>query len=828
MPEMRITMILDYISNSLGLPFEQSISQNFTSELQWTSRLEIAFVLNGSLQIHYKNHTRHFRAHDIFFFLPYETYTIIESTPDAQIFSIRIDIEYLDRLCPDFKRITMQQNHISSDISNPVYYRLCQNFAAIIFNNQKNEVTSRLKILQAANDMITALLDIYGIKNDNSYSPDYSSERIGMILTYINANYMNRVTLNGIASNLGIHPQYFSTFFQKNFHMGFVEYLNTFRINHSLSELLYTEHSILEIAINHGFSNHKTYAAAFRRLYHISPTEYRKREREVLNHPYTLSQKKLLANDGTFSYFRQFLLTDRKLPSIRHSFKNQRSLHLNTFELRKTARKNHQEHFLSVGRAYACLRSEVQQQIIAIKTDYNFNYLRIRDIFSDDLYIYYEKENGSPLYNWASLDNVFDFILSVGLKPFPEIGYMPADLASKKQYANWRYHPNVSFPKSLTKWKDLIKNFLTHFIDRYGMDEIRTWYFDFWTDPDLQIKEPFWYEDMNSFFEFYEATYQAFMETDSELRLGSPNFSSINGFPWYDAFFRFCNERNITPTYVSAHLYGCEGNFSRDLTKNTHNYSIANQSLILERIQTIQDIMDRYGFHFTDIIVSDWNLTFLPSDLIRDTCYMGPYICHTVNQTLFQVKGLSFWCLNDNYEDFFPDSRLFQGGAGLMDFHGLKKASYNTLSLISLLGSQLYSRGDGYIFTKEENEYQLLLYNLPKFDYMFAMVDQSAMDETHRYNIYSNVESHLYNITIQLPKGTYYIKKFEVNREYGSAYDIWGQMGFPPVLTKDMEDYIRENSVPHISYTHQIAEQTLLLDETVPAHGVMLLRIIPK
>ena len=86
----------------------------------------------------------------------------------------------------------------------------------------------------------------------------------------------------------------------------------------------------------------------------------------------------------------------------------------------------------------------------------------------------------------------------------------------------------------------------------------------------------------------------------------------------------------------------------------------------------------------------------------------------------------------------------------------------------------------------------------------------------------------MYNITIQLPKGTYYVKKYEVNREYGSAYDIWGQMGFPPILTKDMEDYIRENSIPHISYTYQIAEQALLLDETVPAHGVMLLRIIPK
>ena len=66
-------MILDYVSNTSGLPFEQQVSQNFTSELQWSSALQISFVLSGSLQIHYNNHTRDFQTHDIFFFPPFET-----------------------------------------------------------------------------------------------------------------------------------------------------------------------------------------------------------------------------------------------------------------------------------------------------------------------------------------------------------------------------------------------------------------------------------------------------------------------------------------------------------------------------------------------------------------------------------------------------------------------------------------------------------------------------------------------------------------------------------------------------------------------------------
>lgn len=821
-------MVQKYISTFHGFPIEQRILQDFTPELQWPEHLQISFVMNGSLRIHHKNHTSTYHTHDFFFFLPYETYSVISSAPSTRVLSVHFDADYLSGLCPDINRVTMQKNHVTCDITNPVYLRLCQGFSAIIFNNLKKEITSRLKLLQGANDMVLILLDSYGITSDSSSGTSYSSERVRKILSYINENYMKRIRVTDISSYLGLHPQYFSAFFQKTFHTGFVEYLNTFRINHSLSELLYTEHSILDIALNHGFSSHKTYAAFFRRLYSASPTEYRNQERSTPVQADSAPSGRTSPDEGTFAYFRQFLQADTKASLLPHNFSNQRSLRFDTEKLMRTVRQNHQERFLSLGRAYACLRSEIQEQILQVKKEYDFDFLRVRDIFSDDLYIYYAQENSEPVYNWASLDSVFDFILSAGLKPFPEIGYMPSMLASKKQYSNWQYHPNVSFPKSISRWKELIREFLTHYINRYGIQELKGWYFDFWTSPDLKIKNPLWNEGMDDFFRLYQATYEVFVETDPSLRLGSPNFSTIDGWPWYESFFQFCNDKGLSPAYISTHLYGCEGNFSADISRSVDDYSVSNQQLIPEHLRTLQSIMDEYGFHSTDIIVSDWNLTFLPKDFIRDTCYMGPFICHTVNKTLFSARGLSFWSLNDNYEDFFPSSKLFRGGAGLLDIHGLKKASFNTMVLLGMLGTQILACGTSHIFTKKGEEYQLLLYNLPKFDYMYSIIDTSAMDETHRYNIYSNTESHLYSIAIQLPKGTYYIKKYEVNREYGSAYDIWGQIGFPPSLTKDIEDYIRENSKPHISYSYQNIEKTLFLDETVPAHGVTLLRIIPK
>lgn len=826
-------MILDYTSHSNPLPFTQQVSHSFTSELQWSPNFLISVVLKGNISIHYRNHTRDFATNDYFFFPPFELFSFPQAEAETRVLTFSVDADFINHLCPDIDSLILQQSHLSCNLNNETYLRICRGFSAIIFNNLKNETCSRLKLLEAITDILITLFETYGIKNEDAVRHEYATDRVIAILHYINEHYTSRITVGDIADYLGIHPQYFSSFFSKNFHTGFVDYLTTFRINRSLERLVYSDDSILTIALDYGFSNHKTYAAAFRRLYQMSPTEYR-REHSLQAVPKETAGSGATETDfGIFSYFRQFLATDSYMLSPGRSLQKRQTISLDASALLHTAHHTRHECFLTIGRAYACLRSEVQQQIIQAKKDFPFSHIRLRDIFSDDLYVYYEDADKEPIINWQSLDSVFDFLLSLGLKPFPEIGYMPEKLASKKQYSGWQYHPNISYPKSLDKWTYLLRSFLLHYIDRYGIAELRNWYFDFWTCPDLKIKNAYWHESMEDFFDFYKASYDVFQEIDGSLRLGSPNFSTIHGFPWYEAFFQYCYANHLYPAFISAHIYGSEQKgddvLFHDFNEISNiDFSISNQNLVAGYLEQLHQIMNRFGFRSLEVIVSDWSLSFVPKDLIRDTCYMGPYIAHTYAQTMELARALCYWSLSDIHEDFFPESTLFRGGPGMMDYHGLKKASYNTMVLLGKLGRQVLKQGENYLFVRKENTYQLLVYNLIAFDYLYSLIDQSAMDATHRYNIYANTEDLFLNIMLPLPKGTYYIKKYEVNRSYGSAYDIWGEMGFPAVLSKDMEDYIRESSVPHLSYALQDVENTLILDEKVPAHGVMLLEIIPK
>lgn len=816
-----------------ALPYRQLIIHDFSPEIQWSDDLNISIILEGSLSIHYKEHTRDFKVHDIYFFPPFETFSILSASAHTRILTLLIDSGYIHRLCHDVEHLTMRQEHVTCDLENRIYFRLCRDFASVIFDNMKYELCSGIRSLGSVLDMITTIFEAYGTIEGDGRNEIYRDRSLATLI-YLNEHYAEKISVADIARYLGIHPQYFSTYFNKKFNSGFSAYLNTYRIGRSLQELTHTDHSILEIAMNNGFSNHKTYASAFRKQYGCSPLEYRKRHQDSIN---DTAGSKMPSGSGeksmrVFSYFRQFLQRDGSSVSLKH-LHYQQTLELGPGDMLHPLYSSNPGHFLSAGRAISCLRSDVREQIIKARQDCGITHLRIRDIFSDELYIFYEDDNRQPAYSWQVLDSVFDFIISSGLKPFPEIGYMPEKLASKKQYTGWQYRANVSAPRSMAAWKALIRHFLQHYIDKYGIDELKSWYFDFWTSPDLKIKNSYWNESMESFFDFYRNTYEVFHEISPELKLGTPNFSVISGFPWYEDFFRYCYINQLYPAYVSIHVYGCELTGEAIPIEsfndvNSEAYSISNQEFIAENLQKLHQIMNLSGFRSLDVIVSDWNLSFLPKDLLRDTCYMGPYMCRTFASSLPYVRHLCFWTLSDIHDDAFPESSLFRGGPGLLDYHGLRKASYNVFTLIGRLGPQILKTGSDYIFAKRGSVYQLLIYNLSRFDSMYSTIEKAAVDETHRYNIYSNANTLSMSIMLGLPKGTYYIKKFEVNREYGSAYDMWGRMGFPAVLYRDMEDYIHEFSAPHISFTMQDADEMLILDENIPPHGVMLLEIQPK
>ena len=77
------------------------------------------------------------------------------------------------------------------------------------------------------------------------------------------------------------------------------------------------------------------------------------------------------------------------------------------------------------------------------------------------------------LYSFFNMDQIFDFLLRVGMKPFIELSFMPLALAPGGKTV-FHYQSNVTPPKNYVDWTGLIKKLVSHLVERYGVEEVRT------------------------------------------------------------------------------------------------------------------------------------------------------------------------------------------------------------------------------------------------------------------------------------------------------------------------------------------------------------------
>src|SRR5450631_3173811 len=83
---------------------------------------------------------------------------------------------------------------------------------------------------------------------------------------------------------------------------------------------------------------------------------------------------------------------------------------------------------VGAGRAYEGLRAVWQEQLIKAVRECGFRYLRFHGLYHDDMFVYREIE-GRIVYNFQYVDELFDRMLEIGIRPFVEFGFCPGDLA---------------------------------------------------------------------------------------------------------------------------------------------------------------------------------------------------------------------------------------------------------------------------------------------------------------------------------------------------------------------------------------------------------------
>jgi len=221
---------------------------------------------------------------------------------------------------------------------------------------------------------------------------------------------------------------------------------------------------------------------------------------------------------------------------------------------------------LSVGSDYpgTLIRDDSQAQLKTAVDELGFRYIRFHAIFHDVLGTVTVKD-GKTVYDWTRIDQLYDDLLARHIRPFVELGFTPLALATSSS-SIFYWHGLTSHPKA-DGWRDLIDAFIRHIEARYGREEVRTWYFEVWNEPNLS---GFWENgDQKAYFELYDLTSKTIKAIDPALRVGGPGTA---GAAWVPEFLAHVNRSGAGVDFVTTHTYGVVGGFLDETGKRIPNW----------------------------------------------------------------------------------------------------------------------------------------------------------------------------------------------------------------------------------------------------------------
>jgi xylan 1,4-beta-xylosidase len=454
------------------------------------------------------------------------------------------------------------------------------------------------------------------------------------------------------------------------------------------------------------------------------------------------------------------------------------------------------------------LRQDWRAQLAKVHQELGFQYVRFHGLLNDELSVCNKDSDGNLRYSFFNIDSIFDFLLSIGMKPFIELGFMPEALASGPATC-FHYKANITPPADYEGWSALVKTLTQHLADRYGIEEVRSWFFEVWNEPNLKF---FWAGTKAEYFRLYESSARAIKSVDRQLRVGGPA-TAINA--WIPDMLDFCRANDVPLDFISTHHYPTDDPLwkNSELTLEEFFAQFGQETGKYERgILRKMTAKARAEAGALPLYYTEWNTSAILPDPVHDEPYSAALAAKTIADNHGLVEGYAFWTFSDLFEEGGQFSAPFHGGFGLQTIHGVPKPTYRVFEMLRRLGDERIEVTGGADATVEvlavrgESDLTLLVYN-------HNIPDAEIREE----EVVVTIEG----IT---PTGPASIAR--VDAQNANPRQTWIDLGSPEYPTPRELTRIEKAShvLPDVLNVEE-APEGCTLRLMVPAHGVAAIRL---
>ena len=648
----------------------------------WHSYLELLMVLDGEVDAVIDEVPYRLKTEDV---IVVNQNSIHEFYSDnAVMIALQFDLSRFPILKEGLDELIFECNSASPrDADN--FDGLRFGIARIITENARSSRVSEYKSFSLGYYLLAELIEKFKVEATSKRKKQQKHIlRLTRIINYISENYSQNLSLADIAEAENLSVPYLSGFFEKHMGIKFSQYYSDLRVEHATKELINSNDSIESIAIRNGFTEQHAFIRAFKKKYNMLPSAYRKEHktstsdlRASSNLNYLLLEPnnylhllKKYTSDETEEMFKPALSSSKKLQIERISVKNSVEKLKHNF---KTT--------TSVGRAKELLNTSIQNMLKELQSDVGYKYIKFHGILSDDMMVV-SRVNGKLLFNYTMVDMVLDFLLSIKLKPFMQLSFMPGALASDPKKTIF-YNPfNTSPPKEMSEWNNLIEDFTLHLIDRYGKEEVVSWPFCVWNEPSTP-PTMFGFINDDDFYRLYENTYKTVKKVCPDIQFGSSSLlyiESIQTDRWMYSYLSFAKDHNCSPDFLNVHYYSdiipTNANNSFNISHSASSQFPKNENDFSLWITRLKKFVASLGFKNVPIYMTEWNFTLSHRILISDTCFKSCYILKNLLENYDRLDSFGYWSLTDLLEENPLPKELFHGGLGLYTMNGVKKSVY--------------------------------------------------------------------------------------------------------------------------------------------------------
>lgn len=416
------------------------------------------------------------------------------------------------------------------------------------------------------------------------------------------------------------------------------------------------------------------------------------------------------------------------------------------------------------------LRAQWREDLASAARATGIRQVRCHGLFDDEMGI---AAQGGRNFNFLYLDQVYDFMLEHGVRPFVELGFMPDAYARGQGNRIFNYQGNASPPRDWKDWYDLVQAFTRHCIERYGRREVLGWKFEVWNEPNLT----FWAGTQAEYFELYRQSVLALKDIDADLQVGGPASAQLQ---WIPQLIAYCEARGLPLDFISSHVYPSDPQL---VLFGTQQAAYPFEQVMPRALAHARAQIAASARPHTPLWITEWS------------SQNPAFIADTVKNCFGLAQAMSYWTFSNVFEEGGVPHSLFNQTYGMTEQWGIKRPSFHTFSLLHRLGDSVVPTGQApvWVTRRADGSHALLLWNLMPVTRQGEVANGNPTGAGGGYVSDQGAPLTVRLALRNLAAGARATLS-QVDSQIGSALPAWAAMGRPAYPTRAQLQQLRDAS----------------------------------